>query len=421
MKKCSKCGWVISDNDKMAWKCTECGKAFRVNLSKLKKLYALKNKPENSGKSLLKCSACGKGIDNGNEMIACKCSACGNIMSGSLRDFADGDKSLFNELCITSDLTHYSKSENNRRSKKFSHPKNRNYSLKAHLLVIIGSVLIVSLFMVLSLKKVKDIHDKEIEKYCELSSVAISTYDNEKDCISALLDCKEKINNMDSIIKENFRTDETKCFEFEKVLEKNFDTKIEEIIENFNGSLLYSSSDIKSTLKDNGNNILKIRKEYDESDYRRAFLLYLSYISDTYVENCEYYILHTLYPDFFSNGIKDSLLGIGVYIWGDMGQEELNDILSYIDSMPEGRGSYTTYISPVHQRLFNKNEQEGITINGKKPPAIGMTADEVRASSWGNPKDINKDTYSWGVKEQWCYSDYRYIYLEDGIVTSISE
>ena len=91
MKKCSKCGWVISDNDKMAWKCTECGKAFRVNLSKLKKLYALKNKPENSGKSLLKCSACGKGIDNGNEMIAFKCSACGNIMSGSLGDFTAVD------------------------------------------------------------------------------------------------------------------------------------------------------------------------------------------------------------------------------------------------------------------------------------------------------------------------------------------
>ena len=184
---------------------------------------------------------------------------------------------------------------------------------------------------------------------------------------------------------------------------------------------MYSSSDIKSTLNDNGNDILKIRKEYDECGYRHAFLSYLSYISDTYVENCEYYIIHTLYPDFFSNGIKDSLLGIGVYIWGDMGQEELNDILKYIDSIPEGRGSYTNYISPVQQRLFNKNEQEGITINGKKPPAIGMTADEVRASSWGNPKDINRDTYSWGVQEQWCYSDYRYIYLEDGIVTSISE
>lgn len=54
-------------------------------------------------------------------------------------------------------------------------------------------------------------------------------------------------------------------------------------------------------------------------------------------------------------------------------------------------------------------------------PCLGMTAEEVRASSWGKPENINKSTYSWGTKEQWCYSGYRYIYLENGIVTSISE
>ena len=57
----------------------------------------------------------------------------------------------------------------------------------------------------------------------------------------------------------------------------------------------------------------------------------------------------------------------------------------------------------------------------KKEPAIGMTAEQVEVSTWGKPDDINKTTYSWGVKEQWVYSDYRYIYLEDGIVTAITE
>lgn len=57
----------------------------------------------------------------------------------------------------------------------------------------------------------------------------------------------------------------------------------------------------------------------------------------------------------------------------------------------------------------------------KKDPFIGMTAEELKKSSWGEPNDINKTTYSWGVREQWCYSGYRYVYLEDGIVTSISE
>lgn len=57
----------------------------------------------------------------------------------------------------------------------------------------------------------------------------------------------------------------------------------------------------------------------------------------------------------------------------------------------------------------------------KKAPEIGMTAEEVRQSTWGEPQDINKTTYSWGIKEQWCYSGYRYIYFEDGIVTAIQE
>ena len=53
-------------------------------------------------------------------------------------------------------------------------------------------------------------------------------------------------------------------------------------------------------------------------------------------------------------------------------------------------------------------------------PSIGMTASEVTTSTWGKPKKINKSTYSWGTREQWVYGDGRYIYLEDGIVTSIS-
>lgn len=57
----------------------------------------------------------------------------------------------------------------------------------------------------------------------------------------------------------------------------------------------------------------------------------------------------------------------------------------------------------------------------KLSPAIGMTAEEVRNSSWGKPSDINKTTTAYGVHEQWVYSGNRYIYLDDGIVTAIQE
>lgn len=58
---------------------------------------------------------------------------------------------------------------------------------------------------------------------------------------------------------------------------------------------------------------------------------------------------------------------------------------------------------------------------GSAKPQIGMTADEVKKSSWGKPQKINKSTYEWGTTEQWVYSNNRYVYFKNGKVTSISE
>ena len=57
----------------------------------------------------------------------------------------------------------------------------------------------------------------------------------------------------------------------------------------------------------------------------------------------------------------------------------------------------------------------------KSEPRIGMTADEVRESTWGNPSHINKTTTANGTSEQWVYSDNKYIYIENGVVTAIQE
>lgn len=54
-------------------------------------------------------------------------------------------------------------------------------------------------------------------------------------------------------------------------------------------------------------------------------------------------------------------------------------------------------------------------------PYVGMTAEQVEASTWGKPNDINKTTTQYGVNEQWVYSNDKYIYLEDGVVTAIQE
>ena len=79
--------------------------------------------------------------------------------------------------------------------------------------------------------------------------------------------------------------------------------------------------------------------------------------------------------------------------------------------------SYTFYDNQNHM----KNEAMEKAQNEPKDPTIGMTAEEVKASTWGLPQEINKTTYAWGIMEQWVYSGYRYIYFDNGRVTAISE
>lgn len=62
--------------------------------------------------------------------------------------------------------------------------------------------------------------------------------------------------------------------------------------------------------------------------------------------------------------------------------------------------------------------------NTQVPPDIGMTAAQVRASTWGEPSDINRTTTRYGVSEQWVYrsgSETKYIYFDNGVVTAIQE
>jgi hypothetical protein len=54
----------------------------------------------------------------------------------------------------------------------------------------------------------------------------------------------------------------------------------------------------------------------------------------------------------------------------------------------------------------------------KRGVSIGMTRDDVLASSWGKPRKINTTTTAYAVREQWVY-DGGYLYFRDGVLTSI--
>lgn len=49
---------------------------------------------------------------------------------------------------------------------------------------------------------------------------------------------------------------------------------------------------------------------------------------------------------------------------------------------------------------------------------IGMSYEEVLASSWGRPKRVNKTTRATGESQQWVY-DGGYLYFENGVLRTI--
>ena len=56
------------------------------------------------------------------------------------------------------------------------------------------------------------------------------------------------------------------------------------------------------------------------------------------------------------------------------------------------------------------------------PPAIGMTASQVRdATSWGAPARINETITAAGRREQWVYSTSRLLYFDNGKLTAIEQ
>lgn len=63
------------------------------------------------------------------------------------------------------------------------------------------------------------------------------------------------------------------------------------------------------------------------------------------------------------------------------------------------------------QALAKRKRSEGVSI--------GMTSEDVVASSWGKPEKINRSDYSFGVHEQWVYGSGNYIYIKDGLVSSV--
>jgi hypothetical protein len=95
--------------------------------------------------------------------------------------------------------------------------------------------------------------------------------------------------------------------------------------------------------------------------------------------------------------------------------------------------SYKAYLGESNQRMKEfhaaraiekaqqrKAEQAAIDRRCAKlgTARIGLDAEGVRKSCWGYPQRINTTTNARGTHEQWVYGG-GYLYLDDGVVTSI--
>ncbi len=70
------------------------------------------------------------------------------------------------------------------------------------------------------------------------------------------------------------------------------------------------------------------------------------------------------------------------------------------------------------ERQIEKTKLAERVAKRKQGVRVGMTQDDVLASSWGKPRKINRTTTARSTSEQWVY-DGGYLYFDDGILTTI--
>ena len=71
------------------------------------------------------------------------------------------------------------------------------------------------------------------------------------------------------------------------------------------------------------------------------------------------------------------------------------------------------------ERVHRVKAAEKTECKRKGGVAVGMTRAQVYASCWGKPQKTNVTTTAGGDHEQLVYPGFQYVYLRNGIVTSI--
>lgn len=150
----------------------------------------------------------------------------------------------------------------------------------------------------------------------------------------------------------------------------------------------------------------------------------------------------------FANGTKNEYGNNNLFNWDDDGNvieeikasnfEQLKVLRPHLKINGHGGNPFSSFYLLVEMKngktahigfeyVYQKMPSEIYKYDEKIQLAIiehqvilGMTKEAV-ILSWGNPKDINKTVGSWGVHEQWVYTNGKYLYFENGLLTSWQE
>ena len=125
------------------------------------------------------------------------------------------------------------------------------------------------------------------------------------------------------------------------------------------------------------------------------------------------------------NEVKNGKYG-GVEVnWIKVDEQTLSNVINqnkeFLDFYLKYKNNVYYVQYDAEHNISGKYQSEDIQKSKKEEPKIGMTKIQVLNSEWGSPKEKNITETKYGKHEQWVYSLNRYIYFENGIVTSIQK
>ncbi len=88
---------------------------------------------------------------------------------------------------------------------------------------------------------------------------------------------------------------------------------------------------------------------------------------------------------------------------------------------PDVGTKYAQQAAALIARADKEDATAQAAAKRKQGVAIGMSKEDVLASSWGRPDKINSTHTAFGTREQWVYRERGsgYLYFENGVLTTI--